>query len=121
MAGGRILVADDDGRLTQLISRYLSMEGFEVETVPDGLAAVARATTPPVPDLVILDIMMPGIDGIEACRQLRSNFATAETPILIFSALAEEGEAARQAGADLMLRKPFTLPLLAQTIRQLIR
>jgi CheY-like chemotaxis protein len=120
MPGTRVLVADDDGRLTELISRYLALEGFEVETVADGLHAVERATTVPAPDIVVLDIVMTGIDGLEACRRIRSNFATAQVPILIFSALDEQQEAARRAGAQLMLRKPFTLPLLVQTIRQLL-
>ena len=121
MAVARVLVADDDDRLTQLVSRYLSMEGYEVESVADGVAAVARATSPPPPSLVVLDIMMPGIDGLEACRRIRANATTRDVPVLIFSALAEESESARKAGADLMLRKPFTLPLLGSTVRQLIQ
>jgi CheY-like chemotaxis protein len=120
MADPRVLVADDDARLAQLISRYLGMEGYQVETVADGLAAVERAVAEPAPDLVVLDIMMPGIDGLEACRRIRSNFATAQIPILIFSALGDEGEAARRAGADAMLKKPFTLPVLSRAVRELL-
>jgi CheY-like chemotaxis protein len=119
MAGARVLVADDDPRLTQLISQYLTLEGYEVETVADGLVAVERATAQPPPDVVVLDIMMPGIDGIEACRRIRANFATAELPILIFSALGEQGETARLAGADALLKKPFTLPVLGQAVQRL--
>ncbi len=120
MPSSRVLVADDDARLTQLVSRYLTMEGYEVETVADGLVAVERALAEPPPDVVVLDIMMPGIDGIEACRRIRSNFATSQLPILIFSALGEEGDAARLAGADAMLKKPFTLPTLGQAIQKLL-
>ncbi len=114
---GRILLADDDPRVVQVVSRYLDLEGFDVETVADGEAAVQRAAAQPTPDLIILDIMMPAIDGIEACRRIRANEATARTPILMFSALSEESEAARTAGADGLIPKPFTLPDLADAVR----
>lgn len=120
MAPGRILIADDDNRLTQLVSRFLTMEGYEVEAVVDGLVAVDRVTAN-VPDLAILDIMMPGLDGIQACHRIRSNPATHEVPILISTALSEEGEAARLAGADGLLKKPFSLLVLGQTVRRLCR
>ena len=71
----RILLADDDPRVLQVVSRYLDLEGYEMDTVADGEAAVETAAANP-PDLIILDIMMPGIDGIEACRQIRANAAT---------------------------------------------
>jgi len=116
MAKARILLADDDPRVVQVVSRYLDLEGYEVEAVSDGESAVERATANP-PDLVILDIMMPAIDGIEACRRIRANQATARTPILMFSALSEESEAARTAGADGLIAKPFTLPDLAEAVR----
>jgi CheY-like chemotaxis protein len=116
MGRARILLADDDPRVVQVVSRYLDLEGYEVETVADGETAVDRVTADP-PDLVILDIMMPAIDGIEACRRIRANEATARTPILMFSALSEESEAARTAGADGLIAKPFTLPDLAEAVR----
>ncbi len=118
MTAQRVLIADDDRRLILLVRTFLAAEGYEVETAADGLAAVEKATADP-PDLVILDIMMPGIDGLQACRQIRANASTADIPILIFSALREEGEAARLAGADAMLKKPFSLPTLAETVRRL--
>jgi CheY-like chemotaxis protein len=120
MAGTRVLVADDDARLAELISRYLIMEGYEVETVADGLAAVERATAEP-PDLVILDIMMPGIDGLEACRRIRANLATADLPVLVVSALGEEEATARRAGASATLKKPFVLPVLGLAVEGLTR
>jgi CheY-like chemotaxis protein len=116
MPRSRILLADDDPRVVSVVSRYLDLEGYEVETVADGESAVERATADP-PDLVILDIMMPAIDGLEACRRIREHEATARTPILMFSALAEESEAARTAGADGLIPKPFTLPDLAEAVR----
>ena len=111
----RILLADDDPRVLQVVSRFLDLEGYEMAIVADGEAAVAAATTDP-PDLVILDIMMPGIDGLEACRQIRAHAATADMPILMFSALSDEAQAAQDAGADGLLPKPFTLPTLAEAV-----
>ncbi len=96
--------------------RYLDLEGYEMDTVADGEAAVETAAANP-PDLIILDIMMPGIDGIEACRRIRANAATSQTPVLMFSALSEEAEAARDAGADGLLPKPFNLPTLAEAVK----
>jgi two-component system OmpR family response regulator len=112
----RILIVDDDPRLLHVVSMYLTIEGYDVDAEPDGaegLRALERAR----PDLVILDIMMPGIDGIEACRRIRANATTAQTPVLMFSALSEEAEAARLAGADGMLPKPFNLPALAEAVK----
>ncbi|TMB91088.1 MAG: response regulator [Chloroflexi bacterium] len=102
MARPRILLADDDPRVLQVVSRYLDLEGYEMATVADGEAAV---------------IMMPGIDGIEACRRIRANASTAATPVLMFSALSEEAEAAKAAGADGLLPKPFNLPTLAEAVK----
>ena len=118
MAEQRILLADDDRRLILLVRTFLGAEGFEVDTATDGVSAVEQALGGGYA-LVILDIMMPGIDGLEACRRIRSHPVTADTPILIFSALREEGESARLAGADAMLKKPFSLPTLAETVRRL--
>jgi CheY-like chemotaxis protein len=112
----RILLADDDPRVLSVVSRYLDLEGYEMSTVTDGEAAVA-AVAADLPDLVILDIMMPGIDGLEACRRIRADAKTAKTPVLMFSALSEEAQAAREAGADGLLPKPFTLPSLAEALR----
>ena len=120
MAKARILLADDDPRVVQVVSRYLDLEGFDVEAVPDGETAVERATTGAPPDLIILDIMMPTIDGIEACRRIRANEGTSRTPILMFSALSEETEAARTAGADGLIPKPFSLPDLAEAVRTFV-
>jgi DNA-binding response OmpR family regulator len=116
MSRPRVLLADDDPRVLQVVSRYLDLEGFDMSTVEDGETAVSASAANP-PDLIILDIMMPGIDGIEACRRIRANASTADTPVLMFSALSEEAEAAREAGADGMLPKPFSLPSLADAVK----
>jgi len=116
MGRPRILLADDDPRVIQVVSRYLDLEGYDMDTVSDGEAAVEQAAASR-PDLIILDIMMPGIDGIEACRRIRVIPELASTPVLIFSALSEEADAARDAGADGLLPKPFNLPTLADAVK----
>jgi CheY-like chemotaxis protein len=116
MSRPRVLLADDDPRVLSVVSRYLDLEGYDMSTVSDGEAAVTTATRDR-PDLIILDIMMPGIDGIEACRRIRANPATSQIPVLMFSALSEEAEIARLAGADGMLPKPFNLPALAEAVK----
>ncbi len=116
MSRPRVLLADDDPRVLSVVSRYLDLEGYDMSTVSDGLDAVTDRDRDR-PDLIILDIMMPGIDGIEACRRIRANAATAQTPVLMFSALSEEAEVARLAGADGMLPKPFNLPALAEAVK----
>jgi CheY-like chemotaxis protein len=116
MSRPRVLLADDDPRVLSVVSRYLDLEGYDMSTVSDGEAAVTTAIRDR-PDLIILDIMMPGIDGIEACRRIRANPATSQTPVLMFSALSEEAEIARLAGADGMLPKPYNLPALAEAVK----
>jgi DNA-binding response OmpR family regulator len=111
-----VLLVDDDPRLIHIVSLYLQVQQLEVITADCGETALAHLERG-LPDLVISDIMMPGIDGIEACRRIRANAATAQTPVLMFSALSEEAEAARLAGADGMLPKPFNLPALAEAVK----
>jgi CheY-like chemotaxis protein len=114
----RILVVDDDPRLLHIVSLYLGIEGYEVVQASngeDGLKAVSE--TPP--DLVIMDIMMPGMDGVEACRRIRENPATQAIPVLMFSALSgdDDVERARLAGANHLITKPFNLVGLGQVVK----
>ena len=114
----RVLVVDDDPRLLHIVEMYLGIEGYDVAIASngeDGLAEVGRQR----PDLVILDIMMPGMDGIEACRQIRANPETADIPVLMFSALSgdEDVERARLAGANHLITKPFNLVGLGSVVK----
>lgn len=118
MSSRRVLVVDDDPRLLHIVQMYLGIEGYEVRTASNGEEGlhdveVAR------PDLIILDIMMPGMDGLEACRRIRSNPATAEIPVLMFSALSgdDDVERARLAGANHLITKPFNLVGLGSVVR----
>lgn len=103
-----MLVADDDADILRFIEINLRLEGFEVVTARDGLDALAKATAVR-PDLVLLDVLMPGIDGYAICARIRADASLAAVPVIIVTAnygLAEM-EAAQQAGADDFLIKPF--------------
>jgi two-component system cell cycle response regulator len=106
----RVLVVDDDPRLLHIVAMYLGIEGYDVIIAPDGQAGLAEVAKQR-PDLIILDIMMPGMDGIETCRRIRADPATAEIPVLMFSALSgdDDVERARLAGANHLITKPFNL------------
>src|SRR5215212_827822 len=95
----RILVIDDDPAITSVLKRGLSYEGFTVDTANDGADGLTRARTQP-PDLVILDRMMPGLDGMEVLRRLRA--ADAQLPVLLLTAkdAPEDQVAGLEQGAD---------------------
>jgi DNA-binding response OmpR family regulator len=114
----RILVVDDDPRLLHIVQMYLAIEEFDVVTALNGEDGL-REVESNKPDLVILDIMMPGMDGVEMCRRLRTNPDTAAIPVLMFSALSgdEDVERARHAGANHLITKPFNLVGLGSVVR----
>ncbi len=111
------LVADDDPDILMLVALTLERDGYEVVTARDGRAAL-EAAQDRIPHLAVLDLMMPGIDGCEVTRQLRDAAATAEIPVMILTAFAEDTQAERAlaAGADAYMKKPFSpRDLLAKT------
>ena len=116
-----VLVVDDDPRLLQIIEMYLRLEGYDVTTAENGEDALQRLKQQPVA-LVILDIMMPGMDGVEACRQIRGDAATSAIPIVMCSALSadEDVRRARDAGASHMICKPFNLVGLGAVVRSFL-
>ena len=118
MASVRILLADDDPRLLHVVSMYLSMEGYDVTTAEDGDDALQQVLCGNF-EIAILDVMMPGSDGIEICKRIRENAATQSMPVLIFTALSTDADAerARLAGATHMITKPFSLPGLGAVVR----
>ncbi|MFI5287054.1 MAG: response regulator transcription factor [Candidatus Dormibacteria bacterium] len=118
MTQQRILLADDEPRLLHVVGLYLSMEGFEVCEASDGSEALAMLETQTF-DLAILDVMMPGVDGIEVCRHIRSQPSTQAMPVLVFTSLSSDKdvERARLAGANHLITKPFSLPGLGAVVR----
>jgi two-component system, OmpR family, response regulator MprA len=119
MSTSLILVVEDDQRLAATLERVLAAEGHHVELAADGMEALRRAREHP-PDLAILDIMLPGLDGIGVCRRLR---ATATFPILLLTALGGTEERVRglDSGADDYLVKPFAYQELLARVRALLR
>ncbi len=122
MAKGTILVIDDERDLTELVTYNLQKEGFAVRCARDGESGLASAANDP-PDLVLLDMMMPGIDGLEVCRRLRLDQRTAAIPVIMLT--AKSGESDRvvglEFGADDYVTKPFSPRELAARIKAVLR
>ena len=117
----KVLVVDDERAVRESLRRALELEGYEVELAGDGEEALERLSAPAAADAVILDVLMPGIDGLEVCRRLRSD-ANA-VPVLMLTARAEVDSrvAGLDAGADDYLPKPFALAELLARLRALFR
>ncbi len=114
-----VLVVDDDPKITQLLRRTLSIEGYKVQTAESGAAGLDLARSHE-PDLIILDVLMPGMDGLEVCRRLRAN---SDTPILMLTAKDEVSDRVEglDRGADDYVVKPFALEELLARVRALLR
>lgn len=119
MSGERVLVIEDEARIAQFIERGLIYEGYRVSVARDGQAGLGIARDNP-PDLVILDWMLPGLDGLEVCKRLR---AASDVPILMLTAKddVKDRVAGLDAGADDYLVKPFSVDELMARVRALFR
>src|SRR5436853_6719727 len=118
----RILVVEDEEALTTLLRYNLDAEGYEVETVSRGDEADTKLRER-VPDVLVLDWMLPGLSGIELCRRLRARPETKALPIIMLTARGEESERVRglATGADDYIVKPFSVPELIARVRALLR
>jgi len=114
----RILIVEDDPDIAQLVARYLDKAGFTTERVTSGREALQTITERP-PDLVVLDLMLPHMDGLEVCRLLRAHDATSGIPVIMLTARAEESEriVGLELGADDYLAKPFSPNELVARVR----
>ena len=120
--GPSILVVEDEEALSILLEYNLQREGFAPKIVPDGDDAML-VIEEEVPDLVLLDWMLPGLSGIEICRRIRARTETANLPVIMMTARGEETDRIRglDTGADDYLTKPFSIPELMARIRALLR
>ncbi|GAB2836086.1 response regulator transcription factor [Streptomyces daliensis] len=117
----RILVVDDDPTVTEVVSGYLHRAGFTVERAADGPDALARARTAP-PDLVVLDLMLPGLDGLQVCRRLREH-GHAPVPVVMLTARGDEEDRilGLEVGADDYVTKPFSPRELVLRVESVLR
>jgi len=120
MSHGKVLVVDDDPAIRTSLSRALALEGYTVDTAIDGNAALSQVASF-VPDVIVLDLMMPNVDGLSVCRVLRSEGN--RVPILMLTARTETSDrvAGLDAGADDYLGKPFALEEMLARVRALMR
>lgn len=124
MLGGRaavqkILIIDDDTRLVENVTKYMHDFGFQVDTALNGVEGLEKASSF-APDLIVLDLMMPGLDGVEVCREIRK---TSTTPIIMLTARVDETDivAGLEVGADDYITKPFSLRELVARIKARLR
>jgi len=115
----KVLVADDDASVLELCRMVLENEGFEVFTADDVPSCITRARTE-LPDLVLLDWMMPGVDGMEALRALKASLRTRHIPVVMLTALDGLAEitVATYSGADGYITKPFEMDDLLTAVRR---
>jgi len=118
----KILVVEDEESLLKLESILLASKGYRVTGVSDGQAAITTLAENP-PDLVLLDLMIPGVDGFEVCRWIKDNAETRHIPVIIVTAKKTEADRDRgmKAGADMYITKPFRSAMLVEAIEGFLK
>ena len=119
--GKKVFIADDESGFVATLKSRLEFEGFEITTAPDGKAALEQIPVEK-PDLVLLDIMMPAVNGYQVCRELKEDPDTSSIPILMLTAKSQESDKfwGMEAGADDYMTKPFDMDELIKKIEALL-
>jgi PleD family two-component response regulator len=122
MSGGRVLVVEDDFDISSMLQLYFKTQGYEVYVAPRGGVAL-EMTRQNMPNVIVLDIMLPDIDGYEVCRQLRTNLRTSHIPIIFLTQKDERNDKIQglELGADDYITKPFDLEELRLRVRNTIK
>lgn len=122
MAKERILAVDDEQDILTLVEYNLTREGYRVQKATTGEGALVAARSDP-PDLIILDLMLPSVDGLEVCRSLKANQSTSRVPIIMLTAKGEEADiiCGLELGADDYITKPFSPKVLIARVRAALR
>jgi CheY-like chemotaxis protein len=117
----RVLVVDDDPLILEVLRTILDLEDLDVSCARDGETALQLLADAPVPDVIVCDVMMPGIDGLEVCRRVKDDPRTASVPVILLTARdrAEDRAAGDAAGCDAYLTKPFSPLALIDRIVEL--
>ena len=118
---GRILLVDDEPSIVKMVGKRLEVEGYQVTVAMDGQDGLKKAQTE-APDLVILDLMLPKLNGYEVCTMLKQDARYQKMPVLMFSAKAQEKDEklGRECGADAYVRKPFKAQELLDQVKTLL-
>jgi CheY-like chemotaxis protein len=121
-AGPRVLIVEDDPETRHFYAEAFHRSGFETEEAHNGHQALAKALTSPQPDLILTDIAVPGLDGIELCRKLRADDRTRSIPVLAITGYEDRHypDRVRTAGADHVLMKPCDWDVLLSEARRLL-
>ncbi len=119
--GKKIFIADDESGFVSTLKSRLEFEGFEVTTAPDGKSTLERIPDE-APDLILLDIMMPEMNGYQVCRELKEDPDTSSIPVLMLTAKSQESDKfwGMEAGADSYITKPFEMDELIKEVKVLL-
>ena len=115
-----VMLVDDDPQLRHVVSMFFELEGYNVLQARDGAEAV-ELLAQYVPDVILLDLMMPNLGGTEVCRHVRANRDLKEIPVIVFTAAEMKEEELQAAGADRFIAKPYSLEGLRRVVRTLIK
>lgn len=118
--GTRVLVVEDDRDIRSGLKEILEIEGFDVRCAADGRSALEALGTPPPPEVIVLDVMMPGMGGLEFRRVQLAHADIASIPVVVLSADARIAERARELAANAWVRKPFAFDELVRAIEDVL-